>query len=1157
MDYTASSRSFQEPFRFQTVQQKRLYTTLRLIGPGPATFYREARNLIATPQQFASSAHLVAHLLREIESAVRRVLLPHTFTLPEACETCGNRPEVHAKQIEAITQSLGLDERVQQRWKEIATRNKAYNGLAALAHREDLSLPRTIDAPFEELVSAFEDVFDAVLAAFEQQSIPAFALLDSLLKKDRPSKTKNDLSILRNKVPHNDATHRYFFERLQSPGWLEPLYQEGFFLPPPTKEWDEGLGRPLFSAWPPVPYLLRMASVESTQQTVLAIVQEAVESDNPFVRSALLQMAQALPATLAATLVPTVQKWVQDPRLQSVEFGPISDFTTHLVQGHESESATALVETCGAVLGRSESHSQRWDYEKLLTATVPLLVKSAAFQTLSMLCRLLDTAIYEYFIRFRDVQGERKEHVHQEAQEASTRSWQRALDARSSFPAGTQESLNLLVATLRQTAEQAVREHLLALETVVSLFEGYPGRIFRRFALYLLSCFPEDRPEMVSRFLLDRRLFDDGDVRHEYELLAHAGYSTLPDLEQEQLLQWIEAGPDLQFYREQYERLSHERPDEGLVQQYANAWRRDWFGHLGDRLPETWKARYEALVAELGPLEPDDADALVVTWEGRGSALSIEELRHMTIDQLLAFLRDWQPSAGFMSPSREGVGRLLSTAVSEDPGHFAEDAVRFQGCDPTYVNALVEGFTQATRAHRSFGWERVFDLSQWIVEQRYAPAEDGTATSFDPAWAWASQLVANLLLCAVEARPPVLGASLRARVWQMLKLLVEDPDPAQEEVDEIDPTMECATRAINSIRGIALHAVVQYAWWVRRLAEEEASSDATLDFSIMPEVRAVLERHLDPNADTSLAVRSVYGQHLTNLVAFDAPWVGQHLTELFPREADQQTLRAVTWYTYIVFCEPYNNVQRLLREEYVAAIERLDTIEIDQGTSILENPHYRLGEHVIRFYWSGLVSLGAPESLLTRFFAKAPDYLRGQVLAFIGRAFYHTGEAVPPEIVERCQRLWEWRLSEAQAAPSITAYEQELAAFGWWFRAECCPTEWGMQQLEAALVLAGHVDLSYAVVERLAKLVAQNPAQVIRCLEQLIKGETMMWTTSTWEKAVRPILTYALQQEGDETRRKAKAIISTLALQGMTEFLALLPAEEERTESSPIQSSAL
>jgi hypothetical protein len=89
------------------------------------------------------------------------------------------------------------------------------------------------------------------------------------------------------------------------------------------------------------------------------------------------------------------------------------------------------------------------------------------------------------------------------------------------------------------------------------------------------------------------------------------------------------------------------------------------------------------------------------------------------------------------------------------------------------------------------------------------------------------------------------------------------------------------------------------------------------------------------------------------------------------------------------------------------------------------------------------------------------------------------------------------------------------------------------------------VFLSYAMVERLARLVEENPAQVMRCLERLIKGETMMWTTSTWETSVRPMLTYALQQEGDETRRRAKAIISTLALQGMTDFLDLLPREDK------------
>jgi len=84
----------------------------------------------------------------------------------------------------------------------------------------------------------------------------------------------------------------------------------------------------------------------------------------------------------------------------------------------------------------------------------------------------------------------------------------------------------------------------------------------------------------------------------------------------------------------------------------------------------------------------------------------------MSIDQLLSYLKDWKPSADFMSPSREGLGRLLTAVVSENPVRFAEHADRFQGYDPVYVSAVVQGFTQATRDHRPFDWQRILDLCQ-------------------------------------------------------------------------------------------------------------------------------------------------------------------------------------------------------------------------------------------------------------------------------------------------------------------------------------------------------------------------------------------------------------------------------------------------------------
>ena len=53
--------------------------------------------------------------------------------------------------------------------------------------------------------------------------------------------------------------YRYFFDRLENPEWLEPLWDKGFFKHPPQPVWDEGEGTIRFPPWPEARYLARMA----------------------------------------------------------------------------------------------------------------------------------------------------------------------------------------------------------------------------------------------------------------------------------------------------------------------------------------------------------------------------------------------------------------------------------------------------------------------------------------------------------------------------------------------------------------------------------------------------------------------------------------------------------------------------------------------------------------------------------------------------------------------------------------------------------------------------------------------------------------------------------------------------------------------------------
>src|SRR5262245_34494163 len=87
--------------RFRDPRQARIYRRLLLVGPGPAAFYRDVCRMMGGTTALNATTHIVAHLLREIESAIRDVLLPEGVVLSKGK---GN----HKAEIEAILHAYGV-----------------------------------------------------------------------------------------------------------------------------------------------------------------------------------------------------------------------------------------------------------------------------------------------------------------------------------------------------------------------------------------------------------------------------------------------------------------------------------------------------------------------------------------------------------------------------------------------------------------------------------------------------------------------------------------------------------------------------------------------------------------------------------------------------------------------------------------------------------------------------------------------------------------------------------------------------------------------------------------------------------------------------------------------------------------------------------------
>ena len=242
------------------------------------------------------------------------------------------------------------------------------------------------------------------------------------------------------------------------------------------------------------------------------------------------------------------------------------------------------------------------------------------------------------------------------------------------------------------------------------------------------------------------------------------------------------------------------------------------------------------------------------------------------------------------------------------------------------------------------------------------------------------------------------------------------------------------------------------------------------------------------------------------------------------------------WEAYILFREPYDNVLDAMINVYKEAVERIGGVSTDhRHTSHVED---HLAQHLMAFYWRGKLALEGEDRILSIFFERASDELRGVALEFIGRSLKHTAEPIESSIAQRIVSLWQWRLGQGQKNPAL--HKAEMANFGWWFASGKLDEAWAMQNLVTVLKLAGRVEPDFLVMERLADVADDMTQEVLSCVRMMIESDKNGWDIPGWEKELRHILGVAMNSGILELQRAASTMINRLGERGYLNFRDLL-----------------
>ena len=662
---------------------------------------------------------------------------------------------------------------------------------------------------------------------------------------------------------------------------------------------------------------------------------------------------------------------------------------------------------------------------------------------------------------------------------------------------------------------------------IVQKLNEYEWAIFKRLSIYLSVKFPEIDLDLTEQLIGNTDLYESSRTRNEYSLLLYSAFNLVGQDTQNTVYNWIEHGVDLDDYISRYADHEGAPPAEEELEDYKAYWKKTRLHLIRNHLDGEKLAEYYALVEEKGAPDHPEYSSYTTSWVGPTSPMTVEEINNKDINQLLTELKEWRPSGKSMDPSPEGLSRKLSEAIKTNIDKFKHSASLFKGLSPTYVRGMLQGLRDNISNLDHQSWSEIIVLSDWVLSQDYdIELEQEHDLDEDPDWSWCRKTIAGLLNAGFKKGDGQIPIDLKEKVWSLILILTQDPDPTPEyEAEYGGSNMEPTTLAINTVRGEAMHALIEYGLWVAH--EHTRKTDKKICFDDIPEMRRVLDEHLDPENDPSLAIRSVYGQFYPWLILLDKGWATEAKSRVF--SDDDLGLGDAAWDSYVTFCQPYDDTLKVIPDIYTKYAERLSGIEeSDDRERTLEN----LAAHLITFYWRSKFELD--NEIIQTFYKHAPLKLRKYAIEFIGRSLGNTPDGLEEGIEDRLKKLYEWR---QELAIETKEYE-ELEGFCWWMDADVMHKEWALSKFYELLQVQDKLDDLDFAARKLGNYFETDSTKVLNCMSLMLDKLKIPGMYFSWDDAAQEILIEALLI--DDVKEQAVELVHKFGSNGFLKYRDLL-----------------
>jgi hypothetical protein len=1111
---------------FRSPREARVYELLgRLISEGSAQYFADACDLLECRPPYRTTTHIIAHLLREIESGVRDVLetLPKAQsqlavldrerkekakadkiqarqeknTQPEK-QSKGDGKDTHAIEIKAILHALSLDEHtVLDTWLAFARGDDA---LHAAAHRRDLRSPRSLTDEFRARFDRFVDVLVVVLDAAEARYAELLQGLEAVLKTSTP--TASDADHFAKHIGIGVTALTPLFETFTS-AWLAPLRERHVFDEPPEPivSPDRTIS---FPTWPAARYLARIAPELPLEVT--ATIESVPVVDNESIHTAFLEAAAQMPTPEATRIAAHEAPWLGSHRWRSGLLPvAVTVLIQHLIDGGALDAAAELLRASLLLAPQPEEGQSSlvprfnaWAYGKMVRETIPRLVERDSGVATKLLSELLDV-------------------------ERQPSAWLRRL-VRRAVRSEHAEPFDQLVDQLRAAYEQRAGKDEAALRAAVQELRSQGHALHKHLALHLLKTHGALAPALVADLAVEHLLAEE--PLEEQNAVIEMLRAQLPHLRASDASRVTDALRDHTSTERVGARWSGRSDPNADVPQMARYDRLKLFDALRDSRPEAIRAEYEELVAEFGA--PKQRSRRVIV--GPDAPRSAAQLSALSDLELLEFLGEWSPSATANDPlsfgdARDALGRELRQAVKDDVVRFSALAREFRGQAPTYVANLCWGLHEVlqnrldpgdgTIAPSNVDSDSMLDLVEWIAAQPAAELVNNAGMGkAEHKWWWAHRWAVEI--AEDVSRQPETTPEQRRRSWNVIRTLIAHPDPSPER--DANRSGDIESFSLNTVRGQALRAAISFMSELHR-------AGVPLDDALSLDVSQVIASRSMRANEPSLALRSTLAEGFNSIFIADRATASVIARELLPSRQHAWPDEWTAWTAFITWNPAHPRVYEMLLQSYELALAGVADADADDAG--------RLGSHLLRLTFQKALEL-AKDSMLFQFVSAASPEARHNVLDDLSRAAHNEEGQLDAETITRLKEIWQWWITLATERGDAS----ELRAFGWSFASSHFDTPWALSTLLRILdATNGVIEWDNEVTQRLAVLAEAHPEQVVGCLAKLMNSPDE-WTVLRNKSELRAALSALMSTN---FAADARSIASRLVARGWLEFRDLSP----------------